>query len=235
MWRAAGVGTIEDVFLVAPTEPVELRRLGPTSGVPERHGCDVVWRTAAGALAGVQRKTLSDLWASLRDGRLAREVAAMGGLSWAVLLLEGRLRWSASGTLATGQAPLTRDQLRGIVLSTQRRGIAVLHADDLDDTIAAIAHVRRWHDKRRHSALDARPAPPAPGERAWGVHLLQSFPLVGPTVAGNVVDHFGGVPLAWTTSVEELATVPGIGGKRAAALWHALPRPQCEIAPSLPA
>lgn len=53
-------------------------------------------------------------------------------------------------------------------------------------------------------------------------------------VAANVVDHFGGVPLTWTRTIDELAGVPGVGAKRAAALWTALPA-QCESAPSLPA
>ena len=225
-----------DAFLVSPTEPMALRRLGVTSGVPERHGCDVMWASGCGASAGVQRKSLTDLWSSLRDGRLAREATAMMPLGLKVVVVEGRVRWSASGTLATGRAPFTKQQLRGLVLSLQRRGIHVLHTDDVDDTVAAIVHVRRWHDKPTHAALDLRPpAPASPGTRAWGVHLLQSFPGIGPTVARNVVDHFGGVPLAWTCARDELAAVDGVGPKRAASLLDAFQPPQCERTPSLPA
>ena len=235
MSAEGGVGTIEGVFLVSPTEPAAVRALGVVSGVQERHGCDVVWTAGGGGVCGVQRKTLTDLWVSLRDGRLSREVSSMDGLSLGVLALEGRLRWTAGGTLATGRAPLTRDQLRGLVLSVQRRGVHVVHTDDVDDTVVAIRHVRRWHDKARHRALDLRPAAPSPpATRAWGVHVLQSFPLVGPVVAGAIVDHFDGVPLTWTCEPSELAAVPGVGAKRAAALWTALP-PQCDNAPSLPA
>lgn len=227
------------MFLIAPTEPVELRRLGSTSSHPERHGCDVLWTTTTGALAGVQRKTLADLWVSLRDGRLAREVAKMHGLGLAVLVLEGRLRWSDDARLTTARAPMTRDHLRGLSLSLQRRGISVLHTDDVVDTAAAVAHVQRWHDKARHPSLDLRPPPPdGPGTRPWGVHLLQSFPGIGPTVAAAIHDHVGGVPLAWTCPPTALAAVRGVGPKRAATLWEAL-RPvataQCERAPSLPA
>jgi ERCC4-type nuclease len=219
-------------LLVAPTEPLELRRLGPRSVVPERHGCDVVWGTAGGELAGVQRKELTDLWSSLQDGRLAREVAAMADLVLRVVVLEGRLRWSARGRLATARAPFTRDQLRGLVLSLQLRGIAVLHTDDLADTCAAVVHLRRWHAKPHHSALDHRPRTPPP-TRAWGAHLLQSFPLVGPEVAGAVVDHFDGVPLAWTCTPDDLAAVRGVGPVRAAVMTDAL-HPVAARAPSRP-
>ena len=225
MWAVVGVATIGFVFLVAPTEPVSLRSLGATSAVPERHGCDVVWNLAGGGLAGVQRKTLTDLWFSLRDGRLAREVAAMEALARRVLVIEGRVRWSAAGVLTTGRTGLSRDQLRGLVLSLQARQVLVVHADDLSDTVAAVVHVRRWLDKARHPALDLRPSPASPpgGGRAWGVHLLQSFPLVGPTVAGAIWDHFDGVPLVWSCSPADLAAVPGVGKVRAATLLGALP------------
>ena len=210
-------------FLVSPTEPAELRRLGSTSGLPERHGCDVVWTTTRGELAGVQRKTLVDLWVSLRDGRLARELTAMQQLSLAALVLEGRLRWSTGGRLTTARAPMTRDHLRGVELSLQRRGIAVVRTDDVVDSASAVAHIRRWHDKARHPSLDLRPQPPdPPGTRPWAIHVLQSFPGIGPTVAGAIHDHFGRLPLAWTCTPADLATVRGVGPKRAAALCDAL-------------
>ena len=213
----------DPTLLVAPTEPDGLRRLGTTSPIPEHHGCDVLW-TGRSGLVGVQRKELTDLWVSLRDGRLARELRLMRLLAVKVLLVEGRVRWSASGRLTTARTPLTRDQLRGLLLSAQQRGVWVVHADDLDDTAAALLHLRRWLDKRHHTSLDVRPATgAAPGERGWGVDLLQSFPMVGPIVAGAIYDHFGGVPLEWRVGAAELAQVRGVGPLRAASLWSALP------------
>ena len=215
----------DEPFLVAPTEPAALRRLGEPSPRPERHGCDVLWRDAAAGLAGVQRKTLTDLWSSLRDGRLARELLAMrSALAVCVLVLEGRLRWNARGRLSTAAVPLDRDQLRGLVLSAQQRGVWVLSTDDVDDTARAVAHLRAWLAKRHHTSLDLRPASrDGPPSRGWGVGLLQSFPLVGPVVAGSVWDHFGGVPLAWTCDERALARVPMVGPVRAASMWRSLP------------
>jgi ERCC4-type nuclease len=210
-------------LLVSPTEPAELRALGTTSGVPEHHGCDVVWTSRHG-LIGVQRKELTDLWTSLRDGRLAREVAKMRLLGVRVLLVEGRVRWSPSGRLATARAPLTRDQLRGLLLSAQRRGLWVVHSDDVADSAAALLHLRAWAEKSHHTSLDlasARRAEPTTA-RSWGTGLLQCFPLVGPIVAGAIYDHFDGVPLRWTVGTGDLAAVKGVGPTRAAALWTAL-------------
>jgi ERCC4-type nuclease len=212
-------------LLVAPTEPLPLRRLGALSTEPERHGCDVLWRDGVAGLVGIQRKTLTDLWASLRDGRLARELLAMSAsLTVAVLLLEGRQRWGPGGRLSTAAVPFDRDQLRGLLLSVQQRGVWVVPTDDLDDSARAIVHLRSWVAKRRHTSLDLRPSgrsgPPA---RGWGVQLLQAFPHVGPGVAGAVWDHFGGVPLAWTVDARELSEVALVGPVRAASMLASLP------------
>ena len=59
--------------------------------------------------------------------------------------------------------------------------------------------------------------------RSWALHLIQGFEGIGPTVAGAIFDHFGGVPFRWNVDgVEELMGVKGVGEKRAKALWRAL-------------
>jgi ERCC4-type nuclease len=211
-------------FLVSSTEPPEVRALGVLSTTPEAHGADVAWEVGrGGGLAGVQRKTLADLVASLLDGRLAREVAALRFLSVAVLLVEGRLRFGPGGRLLTASVPLDRDQLRSLLWSVQQRGIWVVHTDDVADSLRAIRGLAAWVSKPRHTSLDARARAPVVGAgagvRDWGVQVLQCFPSVGPVVAGGVWDHFGGLPLRWSCTREELAAVRGVGGVRSRTLW----------------
>lgn len=138
---------------VSPTEPVELQSLGEPSSLPELHSCDVLWSGSTG-LVGVQRKTLRDLSCSLRDGRLAGEVAAMRLLAVRVLLVEGRLRWSPTGFLTTARPSLSKDQLRGLLWSAQARGLWVVHTDDLADSVSALSHLHAWVGKARHTSLD---------------------------------------------------------------------------------
>ena len=215
-----------DGVQVAPREPPSVRALGRTSGEPERRGADVLWPSPLG-LVGVQRKELGDLVASLRDGRLAAEMARIAaGLAVAVLLVEGRLRWSSGGWLVTGGRPgITRSQLRALLWSVQRRGVGITTTRDLPDTVAVLRHLHAWTGKRRHTTLDERPKIRSPGadRAAFGVHLLQSFPSVGPVLAADIVDHFGGgLPLRWSCDVAELAAVSGVGPVRAARLAAAL-------------
>jgi ERCC4-type nuclease len=211
-----------DDILVSPSEPDVVRSLGTCSAVPELHGVDLCW-TGPGGLVGVQRKQLGDLVRSVRDGRLAEQVARMHLLDVRVLVVEGVARWSASGHLLTAHPSISRDALRGVLWSAQQRGLWVLRTEDVHDTVAAVAHLRRWIAKRRHVSTERRPASPDdPGSRAWGVHLLQSFPLVGPVVAGSIWDHFGAVPLRWSCSPDDLAGVRGVGPARAAQLTASL-------------
>ena len=221
-----------DDITVSPTEPHPLRALGAVGSLPDHHSSDVTWQGPNG-LVGVQRKTLADLVRSLFDGRLADECARMRLLDVRVLLVEGVPHWSPTRRLVGVRPSITRDQLRGVLWSAQQRGLWVVTTHDLGDTVDCLLHLGRWLAKRRHVAFDRRPTQPGvAGTRAWGAHLLQSFPLVGPVLGGSIWDHFGGVPLAWTCSTDELAAVRGIGPVRARQLATALsPPPSTPVLP----
>lgn len=229
-------------MLISPTEPKKLRDAGTTSLVPESYGCDVLLYSPTYGPVGVQRKELSDLVASVRDGRLARQLIQMKQLNLVVLLLEGRAKWTKDGSLI-GHTNWTIAQHHGVIWSIQSRGIWLASTDTLDDTIAWLSLFQKWCAKKRHtSSLESRPA----GRdefgkevrgRDFGIHLLQSFPGMGRETAGNVVDYFKGVPLQWTVTSQELREVKGIGAGRAKSLVSMLGGPGEEraiMAPSTP-
>lgn len=224
-------------MLISPTEPASLRATGRVSLVPENYGCDILLFSKSYGPVGVQRKELSDLISSVRDGRLGRQLVAMKQLELTVLLLEGRPRWTNDGSLLS-HGNWTRTQHNGLIWSVQSRGVWVNTSDDLTDTIAWLSLFQKWleKDRTKGSSLETRPkgrdefGKEARG-RDFGIHLLQSFPGVGREVAGNVVDHFKGVPLQWTVSAEELKQVKGIGEGRAKQLTSML---GTEMPPPLP-
>lgn len=214
-------------MLVSPTEPKKLRDAGKVSLVPENYGCDVLIHSASYGPVGVQRKEINDLVSSLRDGRLGRQLIAMKQLDLTVLLLEGKPRWTADGSLI-GNTNYTRTQHLGVTWSVQSRGIWIASTDSLDDTIAWLSLFQKWCAKvRKTSSLESRPkgrdefGKDVQG-RDFAIHLLQSFPGVGREVAGNVVDHFGGVPFQWNVTEEELYEVKGLGKGRVKKLFSLL-------------
>jgi len=212
------------MILVSPTEPEKIKQLGKVSPVPEQYGADVLFPTH-GQLAGVQRKTFDDLLASLFDGRLGKEVTQMKRLGIAVLVIEGRPRWTLDGELMDDNRRFTRNQLRSLLWSVAiGHGVAVEWTDSLDDTVSAIANLRAWAAKKKHLSVARRPGPSGPWGKAttrdWALHFLQGFNNIGPELAERIIDHFHGVPLTWTVTEKQLMRVPGIGKKRAKDLYE---------------
>ena len=78
-----------------------LKKLGRVSSTPEKHGSDYLFLSGAG-LVGVQRKEVKDWVASCFDGRLAKELRQMRTLDLAVVVVEGKMVWSETGTLLSG-------------------------------------------------------------------------------------------------------------------------------------
>ena len=219
----------EGVILVSPTEPTALRNRPRwyTSSLPERNGVDAFW-AAQGKLWGVQRKEISDLLASRSDGRLEVELGQMKVLDVAVLVVEGRLRWTTDGELVDDWMQLSRRQLRGMLWTVRNRGVWVEYTKDTNDTGELIEELMSWSQKDRHSGLRGRPGPQTNwghvADKDWAVHLLTSFKGIGPGVAGQIYEHFSGIPLTWDVTAEELMKVDGIGKVRAQALIAALER-----------
>jgi len=123
----------------------------------------------------------------------------------------------------------TRAQLRNLLRSVWRvHGVAVEQTTDINDTAAAVLEIEAWFRKDVHRSLLNRPKTTT--RDSWGLsdkrstarYLLQGFPGVGATLAEQIFDHFGKVPLRFDCTLEELMSVYGIGKKRAKVLWETL-------------
>lgn len=214
-------------MLIAPSEPRSIKILGTSSTVPETYGADILF-PANGGMVGVQRKELSDLIASVQDGRLTKELAQMQRLGLAVLIVEGRPKWSTDGALLRDYGmQWTRSTHRNLLYSVQARGVWVEQTDDANDTVGAVLNLHEYLRKPKHHSLIRRPGPKSPwgkaGNRDWLCHFLQGLEGVGPELAERIVDYFGGrSPIAWQCTAEHLKGIEGIGPKRAKALMDAL-------------
>lgn len=213
-------------ILVSPAEPKPLRDRWEVSSIPETRGVDMLW-SAQGELWGVQRKEISDLLASRSDGRLSKELGQMQSLATTMLIVEGRIRWTDEDELLDGWQSISRRQLTGMLWSVRSRGVWVEYTKSMDQTAEVVEWFADWSNKKRHSGLAGRPSPESNwgkiSDRDWGIHLLTSFPGIGPGMAEAIWEHFGGrVPLSWDVEEGELLEVPGIGPGRARNLRKAL-------------
>jgi ERCC4-type nuclease len=211
---------------VSPTEPLPYSKMGASSSVPERYGSDFWW-VANGMMWGIQRKKFpEDFLASLQDGRLAKELAQMQALDHGIVILEGLGTWTDDGMLLDQQFHL--GQLYGWMMSCFfEMGVAVFRVKSQRDVLHFIDRMEAWSKRKSHWSLSRRPKAKANmwgerGNREYGIHLLQSFEGIGPSVAEAIYDHFDGVPLAWMITTSELEQVKGVGPKIADKLMEAL-------------
>lgn len=203
-------------MLVSAAEPKSLQ-IGSYSPLPESFGCDFLIPCPVG-MVGVQRKEIHDLIASRGDGRLARELAQMKQLDIAILLVEGRLKWSSDGVLTSSRSKWTRAQHLGLLFSIQSTGIWVNSSDSLTESREYLQLLEGWMMKATHKGIMTRPKPTTlwgtRTDRDWAIHAIQSVDGVGPEMAGRIFDKFG-LPFECKVTVAELMTVDGIGKGRA--------------------
>ena len=174
-------------------------------------------------MVGVQRKEIHDLIASRSDGRLAKELAQMKALDQAILLLEGKLKWTSDGQLSTSRSKWTRNEHLGMLLSIQSSGIWVNSSQDLTDSREYLMSLERWFLKETHKGIITRPKPTTlwgtRTNRDYAIHFIQGLESIGPKVAGDIFDKFG-MPFKLDIGVADLMTVPGVGKKRAEKIWR---------------
>ena len=203
-------------MLISPTEPRQFRSLGTYSIVPEKYGVDFLIPSPLFGRVGVQRKEISDLVASIQDGRVEREIWQQRDLSQAIWLIEGRVEWNVDGLLlssATRQR-YTRAMHLGVLLSLQSYGCWMLNSQSLPDSIALLSSLNKWLMKEKHTSLLRRPAM---ARQVQGdlvderIHIMQGFPKVGYERAKRIVEHCGGrLPFGMRDGVD-LTDVPGVG------------------------
>lgn len=201
-----------------------------SSPLCEQRGVDFLW-WSHGRAFGVQRKELHDFFASLDDGRLAREIPQMvAHITMPVLVLEGPIRTTNEGTIITRgyRRPVTASSLTKHVLSVALRGVTVLQSANVAETCRLVVDTYQWSQADSHSTAAARPKPTGdwgkPSSRDWQLHLITSLPGVGPELAAAILDTLGRCPVVVDATEGELQTVPGIGKTKARRILAALDR-----------
>lgn len=217
-------------MLVAPSEPAALKHglRGTSSSVPEKYGADVLFPSATYGAVGIQRKEVNDLVASVMDGRLKKEFAQMKQLGLGVLLVEGRVLWTADGLLMS-RTRFSKSQMRGVLWKASSLGYWTIFTDGLTDTIESTCALQKWCAKEKHGSLGNRAGVKAIRGGAWGtvdnrdygIHLLQGFDGMGQERAALLYDRYG-VPLNWTVTKKEMMGIDKFGKITVDRLFKAL-------------
>lgn len=171
-------------------------------------------------MIGIQRKTIDDFLASVRDGRLASQLSRSVEIKIRYMVIEGELLLTRDGYVLTNWSQnITVSQFNKMLLSVGLEGYQIWRTEDIEDTVRFVETVDDWGKKKRHSTVTARGTA---DKDPWGetsgdkeaVHFLQGLPSIGYTTAKNLYDRWG-IPLVWSIGEGELIEVPGIGKHRA--------------------
>jgi ERCC4-type nuclease len=152
-----------------------------------------------------ERKTLLDLAASIKDGRLfAQGLRLVEAPLRGALILEGR-----SQDLADSR--MRREAIQGaLVTLTLFLGIPLLRSMDPTETASLMLFAARQGRAFASGALPRKGRRPR-GKARVQSRILQGLPGVGPERAKRLLDRFGSIEAVIAAPAEALATVPGIG------------------------
>jgi Fanconi anemia group M protein len=155
----------------------------------------------------IERKTAQDFVASIIDPErnLFRQIADLARTyDRPVLILEGR-------DLYTTQ--MNAGSIRGAMISVAvDYGVPIIPTDDKNETVAVIAllarrEMREGREPKVHGHKTARTL------KEQQEYLISAISSVGPTVAKNLLKHFGSVEKIMTASSEQLQEVGKVGPK----------------------
>lgn len=148
----------------------------------------------------VERKTISDLLASIADGRLFNQAVAMRWITeYCYLVICGPLAWNQRQQIIGTNWRC--HSVQGALLKVQELGVCVVHAADDNDYPATLA----WLANRDLSEVAVVEPRKQATKTTAEENVLMSLPGIGPERAIKLIEHFGTVAnvlLALTSDVE---------------------------------
>lgn len=164
----------------------------------------------------VERKTLTDLVASIKDGRLFRQAYALATRGTrSLLILEG-----AAAEIA--DCGMRREAIQGALVTVSVVwGVPVLRALDGAESARLMLYAARQL-RRAATEMVFRPGHRPRGRKRAQFRVLQGLPGIGKTRAERLLDQFGTVEAVMTADPKALRAVEGIGKDTAAGIRWAV-------------
>ncbi len=193
-----------DVHEVRSGVPAVLAELGADVEIRALQRGDYL--VAVNAL--VERKTVADFHSSIINGRFWSQMAKIRVARGPYLLLEG-------SSLFTG--PVADEAVRGLCLAVVNLGVTIVRTESATDTAA-------WLNEIAAGAAPPRDRPvfaqrPQSNDDPPAVVALSAAPGVSVETARSVLHRFPTLLAVSQATVHDLRAVPGVGAKRAEALF----------------
>ena len=152
-----------------------------------------------------ERKTLVDLSASIKDGRLFRQACRLASSPIrCAIILEG-----TANDLTKSR--MRREAIQGALISISIiMGIPLLRSKEPEESARLMLYTAKQLRINERSAIPRRMSRPK-GKRRLQLHILQGLPRIGPERAARLLDQFGSVEAVFIASKDELEKITGIG------------------------
>jgi len=175
--------------------------------------------TSRGLIAAERKRMPQDLIASVQDGRLARECAAMReDAEYRVLLCEGRCHYTDDGHLKMGgvDSRWTRTAIRNLLRSVRYvEGVDVEFTDSIPDTVAALVELHGYFDEPQHTSIRSRARIesdwPYPTYQERYIYWLQGLPHINIRRARNIASAYATPTAVVAAAIDGTLHVKGIG------------------------
>lgn len=152
-----------------------------------------------------ERKTMVDLVASIKDGRLFHQALRLANCDLpAAFILEGSARDLASSDMRV-------EAIQGALLNVSLFiGLPVLRTRNIEETLRTLLYAARQRQVVASGALPRRGRRPR-GKVALQSHVLQGLPCIGPYRAARLIQRFGNIETVIAADANALTEVDGIG------------------------
>ncbi len=165
----------------------------------------------------IERKSYKDLVDSIIDGRLFSQAKELSEtFSRPIIVVEGR----------NGGRSIHPNAIRGAIASLSvDYGIPVVFTEGAEDTYNFIKIVAKREQIERNRLPRIRGEKKILTKPEMQLFIVESLPGVGPKLARELLRHFKTVERVFTASERELATVEGVGEKRAKEIREVITSP----------
>jgi DNA excision repair protein ERCC-4 len=172
-----------------------------------------------------ERKTLTDLVAAIKDGRLFRQSLKLCATKLQpAIILEGTSRELANSGMRW-------EAIQGALVTVSLFcGVPLLRTRTPEETVRTMLFAARQGRTIASGALPRRGRRPR-GKRARQLYILQGFPGIGPERAYQLLARFGSVEAITRAGAGDLRSVPGIGERIAGALRWSVEEPRGHYRP----
>lgn len=172
-----------------------------------------------------ERKTLTDLVAAIKDGRLFRQALKLSATTMRpAIILEGTGRELAGSGMRW-------EAIQGALVTVSLFcGVPLLRTRTPEETVRTMLFAARQGRTFASGALRRRGRRPH-GKRARQLYILQGFPGIGPERAHQLLARFGSVEAIARAPAEDLRSVEGIGERIAGALRWSVEESRCNYRP----